>query len=274
MSQRLLYHYTKLESLKGIIGKDYLCFWATRYDMLNDPTELKFAEEKLIPMLKSKIALEKGIQTEEVESDDAFPYILSFSKARDKFLMWQLYKAEASLVVDYDKLKECEIVDIDGKMYSAFHVRDVKYTNNESMVFDYKEMKLECDEFDDELDTAYEQILPFMKHIDYKEEEEVRMVSSDYQTFQVSYDNSSEDNCKFTECEICENVKVKEIRNGDFVLYKEFHIPKEALCGIILHTYDEALFKKQKKHLEVILVSNGYDLSKIEITQTEASPFR
>ena len=46
----MIYHYTSMDALKGILKENELCFWGTRYDSMNDPTEHIYAKKHLIPV--------------------------------------------------------------------------------------------------------------------------------------------------------------------------------------------------------------------------------
>jgi hypothetical protein len=73
-----------------------------------------------------------------------------------------------------------------------------------------------------------------------------------------------------TEREIPNEVYVRDVKDNDIRLYSKFNLPKEALKGIIFNTHDDALFEKQKEHMEIFLESHGYDSDKIEITKTKS----
>ena len=71
------------------------------------------------------------------------------------------------------------------------------------------------------------------------------------------------------DCEIANNIKVKCVKNGDIILYKEFHLPKDALKGIILNIGDNATYEKTKSHLEIYLEQLGYEF---DIRQSKNGP--
>ena len=47
-----VYHYTSLDAVRGILRDKDICFWGTRYDSLNDPTDCAYAEEDILPEFK------------------------------------------------------------------------------------------------------------------------------------------------------------------------------------------------------------------------------
>ena len=51
----LVYHYTSIESLKGIIREDKVTFWATRYGYLNDPFEKIWSQKYIQFLIKNEI---------------------------------------------------------------------------------------------------------------------------------------------------------------------------------------------------------------------------
>ena len=62
--------------------------------------------------------------------------------------------------------------------------------------------------------------------------------------------------------------------NGYIVLYKKFDICKDALKSITIHTFDDKSFTNVKKHLELWLISQEYDIKNIETKKTESFPFK
>jgi hypothetical protein len=97
-----LYHYTKLEGLKGIINNR--CLWCTDIFLLNDPFEVSYGRELIITTLNNFIKKEKNpdmirlltIILEDTESLGKLkflhhPYVASFSTQENSFNQWGKY---------------------------------------------------------------------------------------------------------------------------------------------------------------------------------------
>lgn len=266
-----LYHYTSLDALTGILQRDNLCFWATRYDNLNDPAEQILAEQVILPKLQTSL---KGTKYEskirDGESNRAYPYIVSFSKKKDHLDMWRLYNAEVALVVDLDTLERIE----NGVL--KYIVREVKYVSNEDEINEdeihraAEQILASSDQTNGVVDTFYTFVFPFIKHEQYSIEEEVRLVSSDYDGFTFTAKEHGEAN--ITDIEIPEGVKCRGVRNKMLLLYKEFKIPKQKLKKLVIRSYDEEHFQKLKKQIQLLLISNGYP-EDIPIERTQSARF-
>jgi len=96
-----LYHYTTAAGLQGILQKDGIHLWLTRYDCLNDPEEGKHAL-KFCYEVGDQLAAEGNIDPElweivrklmEVGTylPGSTPYVCCFSKNPDSLPMWRYY---------------------------------------------------------------------------------------------------------------------------------------------------------------------------------------
>src|SRR5258708_1203974 len=93
----MLYHYTSLAAFRTIFEQRIIR--ATRYDQMNDPTELSIGIEKLIETVKQhpvedadreyKECLIEGI--EQFKSAALHVYVLSFSATPDSLPQWREY---------------------------------------------------------------------------------------------------------------------------------------------------------------------------------------
>lgn len=92
----LLYHYTSLSALSSIFKDDEICLWATRYDKLNDPTELVFTKSWILPMLSEQYKMDVK---EFANLYGVFPYILSLCEVSDSPHMWKKYADNGKGVV-------------------------------------------------------------------------------------------------------------------------------------------------------------------------------
>lgn len=266
-----LYHYTSLEAATKIISKGCLEFHGSRYDCMNDPTDYVFARDEIIPKLK--------VSLQESKAQNAivpFPYILSFCKSDDNFLMWRLYNAEVSLVLNSELLPFNEWNNWNNKQISDIvSYGDVKYSNDKSIGKDsiglFNSAK---NRTDNEIDDFYLNVIPFIKHEAYSMENEYRLVKVDYLSLTAKYKEDAKDKCEMQRHELTHDIKIRDIKNGDIRFYKKFKLPKESLVGIIIHTFDKEMFESIKKHLQLWLANNDYDLNNIKITQTISYPVR
>ncbi len=259
----MLWHYTTLNALIGILRKDSLCFWGGRYDSMNDPTDFIYAQERIDPFLK-KFLKDQQMEDEIDNSKDYFPYIVSFSKKRDDFNMWRLYNAEVAI-----GLKRCILTSEQNTLNERRILKEVLYTTDKMIHSDAFKLFKEEVKRDKELmeaniiETFYTEIFPFIKDKAYKIESEVRL---------VEFDCSKVANKKSVGVEITNPVKCRGVRNGLLLLYKEFLISQKALKKIIIRTHDDNYFQKIKEQLELILISCGFK-SNVVIERSTCSPF-
>lgn len=262
-----IYHYTSMDALKGILREDELCFWGTRYDSMNDPTEHIYAKEELIPELS------KSLNLEEVKDTEIYPYVVSFSKMDDDFIMWRMYKAELALVLDYDvinKWVEEELNCNDGEKF--YYFGECRYPETKKELIDsFNQLrewnKNRGDESEDEI-TALE-LATFIKRKEFRNENEVRLFTSDYNLPSFEYDEEHPEEPIMKNQERAKDIKIKSVRNQDFVLYKEFHLPKDSLRGIILNCEKDIQFDRIKRHILAWLYQLNYDISRIDIRPTK-----
>ena len=265
----LLYHYTKIDASINII-RNGLCFWGFRYDSMNDPTDYIFARDIILPKLLQK-------QPEEDRSDylTIYPYIVSFCTERDFEIMWRLYQGEVALVIDSEKLP-FEEWDKEGDISEDTLYNKVMYATEESIESVAKELYENRREIlnDATIDEYQLSVLPFIKHKAYEIEHEFRLAKVDYDSFTAKYNPHKPDKCDIYEGEVPKNIKCLDAKDGTLRLYKEFHLPKECLVGIIIHTFDDKKFKTQKKHFELWLIQNGFSIQNIKIEKTQSYPVR
>lgn len=78
----LMYHYTSLDAMLGIIRRDNIVMWATHYQYLND-------KDEIIKGVTTMKAHEPSISLGIFEN----LFILSFSKTSDDLSMWYMYSS-------------------------------------------------------------------------------------------------------------------------------------------------------------------------------------
>lgn len=251
-----------MNGLLGILQKNDLCFWGTRFDSLNDPTEVKFAKNIVLPALcRSLQDTPYEQQTEEVELNNVFPYIVSFSKSCDDLNMWRLYNAEIALILDRSLLE-----NIQSDNHPAI-LKDVEYAESEDSVSQIA-VKLFNDAIQSKniVETFNMCVFPFIKNKAYEIEKEVRLVGCDFMGFSTNLKNGE---VVFDDHEMPVNVNCRGTRNGYLLLYKEFHVCKEALRGILVNEQNDNKFARIKNQLRIWLLNNDYSRD-LPIKQTES----
>ena len=265
--ESLIYHYTSMEALRGILREDELCFWGTRYDSMNDPTEHVYAKEYLMPEFC------KYFDRNEISETEIYPYVVSFSKEEDDFIMWRMYKAEVALILDYDIINQW----VENKLNrddeeKIYYFGECKYPQTrEELIEEFRQLsewnKNRGDESTDEI-TAFE-LTAFIKRKEFSNEHEVRLFTCDYNLFSFTHNEQNPTEPIITNEERAKDIKIRNVRNKDFVLYKEFHLPKEALKGIILNCEEGHQFDRIKQHIQAWLYQLKYDISSINIRYTK-----
>ena len=259
-----LCHYTTIQALLGILKKEHLCFWGTRYDSMNDPTDYIYSRDIIIPELLKSL---KGTRFENHEPDDAYPYIVSFCKKNDDFNMWRMYRSEVSLELNRKIVEEFLDSEILMTGNKTIYWGDCEYpASNEELHQRFTILLNKAEQTENNIiDTAHECAV-LIKRKEFANENEFRIYSLDYNLCR-SYCN--DDNIIIEDCEVANNIKVKGIKNCDIILYKEFHLPKKALTRIILNIGDNAMYEKTKSHLKIFLEQLGY---KLDIRQSKNGP--
>lgn len=103
----ILYHYTSLEALSGIIQdkplkNQELCFRATRYDCFRDTDEYLLGIDtlkRLVPVLEERLNFQKNLRIAGLFEKDQIkgnislphPYVISVSARNDNDHMWENY---------------------------------------------------------------------------------------------------------------------------------------------------------------------------------------
>lgn len=256
-----LWHYTSLEALRGLINKRYLNFWGTRYDSMNDPREYNYAKEKFLSVAKNIIDKRSDIQEADKDYLEIYPYVVSFSRKQDDFLMWRLYKGQIALVLNEDEIQPC------GDEH--FIVGDCIYASRDELE---NQLKSIADSEDtDDITRRMQELFMFYKSPDFTIEGEYRIVKYDKSCIKVSpSDNGT--STQVTEQEHTQEVHFKHASDGDIILYKEFHVCKYALKKIVVNNRDSDSFKQVKSHIEAWLKANGYNDVKVE--QTKSTPVK
>lgn len=136
----ILYHYTSLEALNGILQdkplkNQELCFWATRYDCFRDTDEYLLGIDtlkRLVPVLEERLNFQKNLRIASLFEKDQIkgninlphPYVISVSARNDNDHMWENYadhKRGVVLALDikssFGKLNAATICHIEQCLY-------------------------------------------------------------------------------------------------------------------------------------------------------------
>lgn len=256
-----IYHYTSLEALIGICRSKNLCFWATRFDSLNDPTDYIYAKDIIEPALKQHI---KDCAWSE---EEGYPYIVSFSRVKDDFNMWRMYNAEIALEFEAKLIKSWVASNNSQNKKSDYLIfSKCYYPKSEGDIYkDFIKIHNSLDASND-IHMDVQEALAFIKRPEFHLENEMRLCAFDYDGIISNY---TPDGGIFLNTEIGKGIKVKCAKNGDLILYKEFLLPLKCLKGIIINTDSSEKFEKIKSHISLFLLEQGYNLRDINISQTK-----
>lgn len=284
----LIYHYTGYQNVFNICKDGKLTFFASRYDCMNDPLEMTFAKENILPHIKEVLNNDDNLQEAQKEADEIWPYVISFCKHRDDFTMWRLYSATACLILDRDviesesmKQREGEIIGNRGdrECDRPILLEDCLYVNKGDAFKRYRKLyndvceKLygneNCDIYKME---THRLCLAFVKQDGFSNENEVRYVNCSQEMMTMRYNEQN----GIVEKEQYENTAGLHFRNrnNDIVLYKEIAFPQKALKEIILNCHNKGTFDKQKGHLGLWLRHNGFNINDVAITRTVTPPIQ
>lgn len=259
--ENLVYHYTTLDALRGILKEDALCLWATHYKHLNDPSEQIWAERNIIKSIQetdlsykadshNNMKLWLGKET----------YIISLCQKRDYRNMWRLYGGDGKgvcLGLNKRKIRNLSrknsVSDPDNKIdifrkvdYSSLNtIDDVvrKVINDKAFdVFDF---------FDEDEANTIMRIAPFIKNDDFRIEDEIRYARiRDMKCIKFSYDPVTEGPSEPSRTENLNGVKYR-MRGDERIPYIEIPFPTEILEEIILgYEVDE---KETKEYINSLI---------------------
>lgn len=269
MNNNYLYHYTDLNAVLGIIGADLkdLIFWGSRYDCMNDPLDYQYSKNLLLPPMldaAKEVAKEKILPEIALEEIVTEPYIVSFSKKKDDFLMWRMYNAKVALIIDKRYFDKC----LSNRALIECEYTDNKASNIRNSFSKIEKQISECTNI--YADTS--RIATFIKEKSFREESEVRLSTWDYYT--PKGDKISLFDCREDGESIEATIESRVNSNSKIILYKKFHIDKNALVGMIIHTYSQLEYEMIRNTLRTKLISMSYSREVFEnIIPTNAYPF-
>jgi hypothetical protein len=194
-SDKILYHYTSLEGILGIIESNSI--WATNILYLNDASELNYAEGLLreqvlnfqkglgnafMPEYMFFQSLMKNIEYFFVRNDF---FVCSFSEKDDLLSQWRGYCPRGtgfSLGFKFSKLKECVIQQNFSIMRCSYDENEQigalrKLIEQTSLRF-RREGKPDWEVLSIELIIEFIKLAPTFKHPKFKEENEWRIIAN------------------------------------------------------------------------------------------------
>lgn len=243
----LIYHYTSLEALTGIIKNKKVELWATNYQYFNDPREYSFSKNVL---------RDYSVKTKQEMDLDFYLYLISFCLEGDSLNLWRFYSNDGygiSLGFDMDELKnnstkdnniiyeieECIYCDESNKLKSI----EDKINNLRSICINNPDEneKLACS---------------LIKHISYESEKEVRLILTEKKGFRVDQE----------EMENTDDLKFR-FSKDILVPYKIVKLPLDCLKEIYIGP--KLNFEKTKCSIRLYLQSLGIEDSSIQILESK-----
>lgn len=248
----MIFHYTSIASLDGIIRADCICLRATHYQHLNDKIEVAWCQESLRELCDEL----ENMNDEDFQLYHITPYIISFCNTNDDFNMWRLYGDNGKGIMfcfDYELLRK------KSKESSETCIGKVLYSNNANRRDKY-ELALKTYDIDTINDHTEDMFAAcaFVKIDSYQIENEERFV--------IIKDRDT----SFQEGEIINSESVEGIkhrmRGTELVPFIEFEFPIEMLKAIVVgYGLD---FEKAKKGITVLFEQYGETYQNVQITQS------
>lgn len=265
----ILYHYTSTGALKGIIRKDHICLWATRYNHLNDPNENLWAKSIIKPYLIKNCE----ISEEEFNNTyNVFPYILSFCKEMDDMTMWRLYCNDGRgimLCFDYDSIFNESEKHKKAKMDDDWDMLlPVVYTKrDEANIKDaFMKAKENHDKWYETVNDPSEnnmEIFAFVKNDGYKVEQEIRYVRK--KTSLIYFSPLGKNDCNEESKEDSLGVKIRN-RGDELIPFIELSFPIASLKRVVIgYNLD---FHNTEETIKILFNNLNEEYNKVEIVKS------
>jgi hypothetical protein len=200
-----LYHYTKLNGLRGIIKKGDI--WASNFLYLNDSSELEISKKWMILEIRKYVEehssiqwiteLQKGIWTRLRNLENPNIFVCSFTEEYDSLDQWTRYSDNgAGFCIGFDTQILSNITQIgegDDLLQLGFHLGKCEYFVNEQRLLcrnfvtevvnsceqnphdTGKEINGFLDQFD--FEEKFLSFAPLIKHPRFQDENEWRLIS-------------------------------------------------------------------------------------------------
>lgn len=243
----LMYHYTSLDAMLGIIRRDNIVMWATHYQYLND-------KDEIIKGVNAMKAHEPSISSDIFEN----LFILSFSNTIDDLSMWYMYSAGYSgcmlgfrqSIVSGD-MSVCTY----GNDEAEFQIKGIKQLLSEGTLVgvDENTPKSSYDLLMDRNTLLRRSIIATaigFKNKEFAFEKEVRI----YVDLEEEYSHI---------------IKYRK-RNSEIIPYIECLIEKDALAEIWIPNNEAK--DRTKKSIERMLKQYGYNNTIVKVSNTSFRP--
>ena len=232
-----IYHYTSVYALTGILRKEGVVLFATRYNHLNDPWEYRWALDYIMPNLK-KIAEQNEAKYDEVFH--AYPYTISLCEFDDYLNMWRLYSKDGlGYSIGLDSAKMSGYGKEPGKWPDV--LQSITYANKrdlEQKIISTKAV-YDKDYASGDIVADLHEICALIKSDDYEIENEFRYLRILHDCFEAD----SKDN--ISEGEEHDAVKFR-CRENEQIPYIEICFPKR--CIKKYHYWPQIRLSKRKRN--------------------------
>lgn len=248
----MIYHYTSIASLDGIIRENCICLRATHYQHLNDRIEVAWCQESL----RELCAELNEMTDEDFQLYHNTPYIISFCNKNEDFNMWRLYGDNGKgLILCFDY----ELLQAISKSNSETCLGKVLYSNNSNRREKY-ELALKAYDIETVNDPTEDlfAVCSFVKIDSYQIENEERFVI-------IKDRNTSLTNGEIISYESKEGVKHR-MRGAELVPFIEVEFPIEILKKIVIGY--ELDFEGTKEGIIHILKQYGEAYKNVQIEQS------
>lgn len=265
----LVYHYSSLSGLKGIIEKN--CFWATNLRFVNDPRELetghetvKEAGENLLQKYsnepKYRDLLEAFLQKWDGASD---VYATCFTRKGDHLTLWRAYcESDRGVCIGFDA----------ATLYFLLRLKKAPLTDSVPVVYE--------SEIQQELSTDLIEIC--IKHLPPDNQmsslpglwdnifEDICLLNRGFSVGFKQSGFSEEDEQRIFAVPSIDQVKLRE-KNGTLIPFIELHLvegDKLPIREIIIRPPED--FDRVKAVVEILLKQNGFQ-DDVDIKASEIS---
>ena len=219
--------------------------------------------------------------------DHGYPYLISFSGAKDSIPMWGMYAQNGggmALVFDRDKLegrfvdkyKDCIYCnDRDTDLLMGYIEGEYgKFTKyNDAKKVDALQEKMERMRAMARIYEIYRVVCPYVKHKSFEYEKEFRIVASNPKPIRcvVGEDHNPSGLCSQQPSNPSNATISFREKDGLVIPYVHQDIPVDYLRGIIVGPTSD--FGRMKNALDILLKNKGFDTSTVDIVRSEV-PYR
>jgi hypothetical protein len=270
----MVYHYTTLQALEGIIKEDNIHLWATRFNKLNDPLEFIWAQQNVVPAMRSMAQKFRRTLDHDYR---IFSYIISFCKMPDILTMWRLYGNNGlGVILGFDdKVIERTAQTWDDKLYENGTLSDpqakrypdyfmsVAYARKDNIQETIRNVWREYlgNQMNPDTNNEIFDICGFIKHENYAVEQEKRYIRPFYETFRMSRETVDTTTWE----EDTRNVQFR-YRGEDIIPYCDVLFPKNALVEITVGYQKN--FEEIRTYATHLLREHDYDSRNIIIKRS------